>query len=80
MTDVAGDAAALVDPFDPTSIRAVIRRVVEDAAYREDLVEKGFRNAARFSARAVAAQYATLYREMAGEATLPVPEDERCAV
>jgi glycosyltransferase involved in cell wall biosynthesis len=80
MADVAGGAAALADPYDPASIRAAIRRVIEDAAYREDLIEKGFHNAARFAAGQIAAQYAALYSEMRQKVCSPVPEDERCAV
>jgi glycosyltransferase involved in cell wall biosynthesis len=79
MNEVAGGAAALADPYDPASIRAAIRRVIEDAAFREELIEKGFHNAARFGAGQIAAQYAALYREMR-QNCLPVPEDERCAV
>jgi len=80
MTEVAGDAAALVDPYDPASIREGIRRVIEDADYRAGLIEKGFRNAARFGAAEIAAQYAALYGEIGHKISLPVPEDERCAV
>jgi glycosyltransferase involved in cell wall biosynthesis len=65
MPEVAGDAACLVDPFNPASIRAGVLRLIADAGYREELVDRGFRNARRFSAEAVAGQYLDLYREMA---------------
>ena len=64
MPEVAGDAACLVDPFDVASIRAGIRRVIDDAAYREQLIENGYRNAARFTPEAIARQYVELYREL----------------
>ena len=65
MPEVAGDAACLVDPFAVASIRLGIRRVLEDAAYREDLIRRGFENVWRFRTAAIAEQYASLYREIA---------------
>jgi glycosyltransferase involved in cell wall biosynthesis len=65
MAEVAGDSACLVDPFDVASIRAGVRRVIGDADYRAELVRRGFENVKRFSARAVAEQYAAIYREIA---------------
>ncbi len=64
MPEVAGDAACLVDPFDVASIRTGIRRVIEDADFREQLVTLGFANAERFSVEVIANQYAELYREI----------------
>lgn len=64
MPEVAGDAACLVDPFDVASIRAGIVRVIEDAAYRERLVENGFANVKRFQCEVISAQYADLYRNL----------------
>jgi glycosyltransferase involved in cell wall biosynthesis len=64
MPEVAGDAACLVDPFDVASIRAGILRVIEDSAYREQLVKRGFENVKRFRTETVTAQYAELYRSV----------------
>lgn len=69
MPEVAGDAACLVDPFDPASIRAGVLRVINEPEYRARLVANGFRNAERFSAENVARQYAAIYRELAGSET-----------
>lgn len=66
MPEVAGDSACLVDPFDVSSIRAGILRVLTDSGYREDLVRKGKANVLRFDARKTAEGYAALYRELAG--------------
>lgn len=66
MPEVAGDAACLVDPFDPRSIRAGILRIINDTDYRARLVANGFQNVTRFSAANVARQYAEIYRELAG--------------
>jgi glycosyltransferase involved in cell wall biosynthesis len=65
MPEVAGDAACLVDPFDVAAIREGILRVWKDAAYRESLIRAGFENVKRFTLKAIAEQYAALYREMA---------------
>lgn len=68
MPEVAGASACLVDPFDAGSIRAGVERVLGERGYREALVERGFANVRGFSAAAVAAQYAALYREVAAAA------------
>lgn len=64
MPEVAGDAACLVDPFDVASIRAGIVKVIEDASYRDELVQRGWQNVRRFRIAEVAAKYADLYRAM----------------
>jgi glycosyltransferase involved in cell wall biosynthesis len=64
MRDVAGDGARVVDPFDVGSIREGVRRVLDDAAYRERLIESGRRNVVRFAPEAVAEAYATVYDEV----------------
>jgi glycosyltransferase involved in cell wall biosynthesis len=67
MPEVAGKAACLVDPYDVASIRAGIERVFYDEDYRNELVARGFENVQRFDVKAIAAQYASLYREVAGK-------------
>jgi glycosyltransferase involved in cell wall biosynthesis len=64
MSEATGDAACLVDPFNVASIRDGIRRVIEDANYREQMVARGFTNTKRFWVEVIAAQYAELYREI----------------
>jgi glycosyltransferase involved in cell wall biosynthesis len=68
MPEVAGEGACLVDPFDVTSIRAGIQRVISDAPYRAHLIEQGRRNRERFSLEKVARQYLSLYERVALEA------------
>ena len=58
---VAGGGACLVNPFDVTSIRRGLERVMGDAAYRNALVETGFRNVERFKATEVGRAYARVY-------------------
>lgn len=66
MREVSGGAALLVDPFDVAAIRAGLQRLIADARLRDELVEAGLRNALRFNAAAIAAQYGDLYRQVAG--------------
>jgi glycosyltransferase involved in cell wall biosynthesis len=80
MCEVAGDAAILVDPYDPASIRRGVLKVIEDPGNRERLVENGLRNAARFRAASVAAQYAAVYLELEGNGCPSIPGKPECAV
>jgi glycosyltransferase involved in cell wall biosynthesis len=64
MTDVAGEGALKVDPFDVAAIRSGIMRLLEDAPLRNDLIEKGFQNVKQYSAHGVAEQYGAVYREV----------------
>jgi glycosyltransferase involved in cell wall biosynthesis len=64
MPEVAGDAACLVDPYDVSSIRAGVARVISDEAYRTELISKGYQNAKRFHADTIAQQYLEVYRQI----------------
>jgi glycosyltransferase involved in cell wall biosynthesis len=64
MSEVAGGAACLVDPFDAASIREGILKTINDSAYRNNLVRRGFRNIERFKAGNIAAQYLDVYRQI----------------
>lgn len=64
MNAVAGSGALLVDPFDVSSIRVGIRRLIDDAAFREELFALGAENVKRFEPKRIAKQYADLYDEI----------------
>lgn len=64
MMEVAGDAACFVDPFDAESIRRGVLRVINDSAFRESIIKKGFLNVDRFRADAISLLYAGLYRSI----------------
>jgi glycosyltransferase involved in cell wall biosynthesis len=70
MPEVAGSAACLVDPFDCSSIRQGVLRVINDSDYRNHLIAQGFENVKRFRADTIAAQYAALYREVHSRSTV----------
>ena len=67
MPEVAGDAAYLIDPFKPEEITAAIIKVLSDKKLREELIQKGFLQAAKFSWKAMAEQFVEIYREMESE-------------
>jgi glycosyltransferase involved in cell wall biosynthesis len=64
MPEIAGDAACLVDPYDIQSIRNGIIKVIANDSYRENLIQNGRRNKARFTAEHIASQYYDLYRQL----------------
>jgi|ERR1035437_2562147 glycosyltransferase involved in cell wall biosynthesis len=64
MNAVAGEGALLVDPYDTEDIRRGIEKLINDAKYRESLIERGTENVQRFTTRRIADEYADLYREV----------------
>ena len=62
MPEIAQAAAHLVDAHSITDIHEGIQKLIADASYREQLIQNGFQNAARFSAASLAQQYAAIYR------------------
>lgn len=64
MPEVAGDGACLVDPNDIESIRAGVRRVIQDADYRAGLIAEGQRNVEQYRPERIAALYLDVYREL----------------
>jgi glycosyltransferase involved in cell wall biosynthesis len=47
--EIAGDAALLVDPYEPSSITAAMRRAATEPALREALVKKGCAQSEKFT-------------------------------
>lgn len=64
LPEVAGDAAILVDPIDTDAIRIAILSVETDTTLREQLVQKGYRQAERFSWQRSAAQLLSVYKSL----------------
>lgn len=65
MREVAGEDACLVDPLDVSQIREGILRIIADSDYRDQLMARGLRNAARYSPATICGQYLDLYRRIA---------------
>jgi len=49
LPEVCGDAAILVPPTDVSALTSALRRLLDDAALRDDLRSRGLRQAARFT-------------------------------
>jgi glycosyltransferase involved in cell wall biosynthesis len=64
MPEVAGDGAILVDPKQVSEIRRAIKRVMSEPGLRQELIARGTRNVARYSAAAIAKLYLELYEEV----------------
>jgi glycosyltransferase involved in cell wall biosynthesis len=64
MREVAGDGACLVDPLNISQIRERILRIIANSDYRDQLVERGLRNVARYSPATISGQYLDLYRRL----------------
>jgi len=64
MPEIAGNAAHLIDPFSVASIREGVKRIASDRAYRERLIEAGYENVKRYSAKSVADDYCVVYRKV----------------
>lgn len=65
MSDVANEAAILVDPEDAQSIRTGVESLINDHVLRAHIIAKGRENVSRYSPEAIAAMYAEIYREVA---------------
>jgi glycosyltransferase involved in cell wall biosynthesis len=61
LPEVAGDAALLVDPLDADGLAAAMQQALSDEGLRARLVERGLRQAARFTWRAAAQQLLAIY-------------------
>jgi glycosyltransferase involved in cell wall biosynthesis len=49
LPEVVGDAAMLIDPYDPEAIAGAMRRVMTDERLRDDMRERGLAHAREFS-------------------------------
>ena len=64
LPEVAGDAAVLVDPYDPRSIAEGITRVLTDETLRRELRRKGLARARQFSWEESVRRVHDIYREV----------------
>ncbi|GAB4044452.1 glycosyltransferase family 4 protein [Spirosoma jeollabukense] len=63
MRDVADGAAHVVDPTDIAAIRQGILTLIQDATYRETLIQRGLQNARNYTVKTAATRYEALYRQ-----------------
>jgi glycosyltransferase involved in cell wall biosynthesis len=67
LSEVAGDAAMLIDPFSTEDIVRGLIELEKSAAKRDTLREKGFRQAEKFSWKKTAEETLNIYRRVAGD-------------
>ena len=64
LPEVAGDAAILINPTDTVEMREAMLAVETDFSLREQLVQKGYRQAEQFTWQRSAAQLLSVYKSM----------------
>ena len=64
MPEVAGGAAHIVDPFNPSEIAKGILKIISDNNYKKSLIEKGLVQSAKFSWKKMAENVLELYQEI----------------
>ena len=62
--ETGGDAALYADPLNPKEIGAQLLRILNDDALRKEMVQKGHKQAARFTDERVAANLIKIYEEL----------------
>lgn len=67
MPEVAGGAALIIDPFKPEEITAEMIRIITNKELRDDLINKGFVQSAKFSWKAMAENVLSIYHQMEEE-------------
>ncbi len=76
LPEVVGDAGLLVDPRDPVAVEKALEQLLADAAFRNELGQKGLARAARFSWKRAAQETLEAY-ESVGATTFRGGEDEK---
>jgi glycosyltransferase involved in cell wall biosynthesis len=64
LPEVAGDAALLIDPDDPTSLADAILKVIGDSQFRSELIQKGKERAKLFSWERTAQETLKAYKSL----------------
>jgi len=64
LPEVVGDAALMIDPYDPAAIADAMRRVLESPELREDLQRRGLARAREFSWERSVARVREIYEEV----------------
>lgn len=64
LPEVAGNAAILINPEDPQQLASAILQVIEDESLRKSLIEKGHRQATKFSWERTALETLEAYRSL----------------
>lgn len=69
LKDIAGAAACKVNPYSVLDIRRGICRIIEDAAYRDTLINNGWQLRYRYSIDNITSKYSEIYADIASRST-----------
>lgn len=64
LPEVAGDAALLVNPLDTDEITTAIQRILDDAALRETLIQRGYQQIQKFTWKNAAQHLRQIYQNV----------------
>jgi glycosyltransferase involved in cell wall biosynthesis len=67
MPEVSGNAAMIINPHEPKEITDAMLKLMNDEALKQELIQKGFENAAKFSWKNMAEDVLKLYTEIYSE-------------
>ena len=77
LPEVVGDAAVMIDPYEPAAIADAMQRVLSDEALRADLRRRGLARAREFSWERSIGRVREIYREVAKSEGLGAGSGER---
>lgn len=69
LPEIVGDAALLIDPYDVSALGHAITRLIENAQLREELRQKGYQQAQRYTWSAAASKMLSVYQKLYNGAT-----------
>lgn len=69
LPEAAGPGAALVDPANSSDIAQTILRILDNADYRQQLIDQGYQHAQQFRGEPLAQQMMELYQSLTGHYT-----------
>jgi glycosyltransferase involved in cell wall biosynthesis len=64
MPEIAGDAAYIIDPYQPTEITKAMIELINDKSLRDNYIQKGFEQSNKFSWENMAKEVLSLYKEI----------------
>jgi len=64
LIEIAGGAACLIDPEDIVSIKNGFLKLIENDAFRDNIVKRGLENIKRFDVKFVVSQYIDVYKSL----------------
>ena len=64
LKDICGRGALLVDPYNASSIRAAVQKIIADDVQRQELIEQGRQNVQKFDAAAISDHYFNVYKAL----------------